>query len=166
MELIRYKTERFDIADDDILWEKFMCFARAIIPYETYWNQLSEKQKYPLISFIYESDVLGEGHIGFIDLNSDYISFDDVIKSLKVLQVSNSYIENIENIPTKYLSVDELVDQSEDEEDFESKMDELDAIFEPHDKFFYELVNESFEIEDKILGYLRENLNDFFEWVE
>lgn len=99
-------------------------------------------------------------------MNSDYISFDDVIKSLKVLQVSDSYIENIENIPIKYLSVDELVDQSEDEEGFESKMDELDAIFEPHDKFFYELVNESFEIEDKILGYLRENLNDFFEWVE
>lgn len=164
--MIRYKTAKFDIADDDILWEKFMCFARTIIPYETYWDQLPEGQKYPLISFIYESEVIGEGHMGFIDLHSDYISFNDVIKSLKVLQVSSSYIENIENISEKYLSVDELVDQSEDEEYFETRMEELDAIFEAHDKLLYDLVNESSEIEDKILCYVRENIDEFFEWVE
>lgn len=80
MTRIRYTTVKFDIANDNILWEKFMGFARMLIPYKKHWAALTECQKYPLSAFIYESDVMGEGHIGFMDLNSDYISLDDVKK--------------------------------------------------------------------------------------
>ncbi len=162
---MKYKTEKFDMTDDDILWEKFMCFVRMIIPYEKYWDELTECQKYPIISFIYESEVLGEGHMGFIDLHSKYISFDDVIKSLRMLHVSPAYIENIEKIPKNTISVNELIDESDDEEEFLMKMDEMDAVFEQHDKFFYELEIQEWEIEDKILKFLRQNGEEFFETV-
>lgn len=159
---IKLETEPFDVADDDVLWEQFMCFARMLIPYEEHWHELSEHQKYPIIAFIYESDVLGEGHIGFIELNSAYISFNDVIKALKMLHVSDGYIENIEKIPVDKLSVNKLIDQSKGEDDFLSQMDEMDAIFDQYDKVFYDLVEESSKIEDSILEYIRENLEDFF----
>ena len=165
MNQIKYKTEKFDLLNDDILWEKFMCFARMIIPYEEHWEELTEYQKGPLIAFVYESDVLGEGHIGFIEINSDYMSLNDVIKALKRLHISSKYIENIEKVPQEYLSVDELLEQSKDEEDFSAKMDEMDAIFEPYDKVFYELVSENTEIEDKILEYIRGNYEEFFEMI-
>lgn len=160
---IKYSTQSFDIADDDVLWDKFMGFARAIIPYEEYWDKLSELQRYPMVVFIYDAEVIGEGHMGFLDLHSEYICFEDVIKAMEVLQVSNPYIENIENLPLKDISLEDLIDQSEDEDDFAAKMDELDEIFEVHDRAYYNLVKESTEIEDKILVYLRANFTEFFE---
>lgn len=166
MQKIKYKTKGFDTTNDDILWEQFMCFARMIIPYEKYWDELTEVQKCPIIAFVYEQDVLSEGHIGFIDLNAAYISLDDVIRALKILKVSAAYIENIERIPRDYFSIDEMVDESADEENFCSKMDELDEVFEQYDRTFYALERESTEIKDKILEYIRKNLEDFFEFSD
>lgn len=43
--MARYVTEAFELNNDDVLWEKFMCFMRAIIPYEeTVLTKLSETQ--------------------------------------------------------------------------------------------------------------------------
>lgn len=63
--LIKYKTEAFDFKNKEVMWEKFMCFIREIIPYEKHWDNLSECQKYALIVFIYDAEVFEEGHIGF-----------------------------------------------------------------------------------------------------
>ena len=139
-----------------------MCFARMIIPSEKYWNNLSLIQKYPLIVFIYESDVLGEGHIGFLDLNSSYISLDDLEEAMNILDMPDAYMDIIANLPWDYCSIDSLIEQSKDEEDFASKMDELDEVFEQYDKAFYELDWESTEIRDRILMYLREHFEEFF----
>ena len=164
--MIRYKTEKFDIINDDILWEKFMCFARSVIPYDEHWNSLTEQQKYPLVMFIYDSEVLGEGHMGFLDLHSEYIDLDDVLKAMEVLHISQPYMENAGNIPLKRLSVDALAEQAADEDEFAEKMDELDEMFDIYDKAYYELSNGSTEIDNKILDYLRSRLDEFFELAE
>ena len=162
--MIKYKTEAFDFKNEEVLWENFMCFVRSIIPYEEYWDDLSECQKNALRVFIYDADVLGEGHIGFMDLNSEYISFDDVIKAMEILHISDLYIENIKNIPAMQISIDSMVDESEDEEAFEAKMNELDELFDVFDNTYYELSRESTEIQDKILMYLQANIDEFFEF--
>lgn len=161
--MIRYATKQFDVSNKDVLWEKFRCFAQTLIPYEEHWDGLTESQKYPLTVFIYAEEVLREAHMGFLDLHQEYISLDDVIKAMEVLQISNPYIENIRKIPLKQVSLDDLIEQSADEDEFAAKMDELDEMLEVHDKRFCELVRESSEIEDKILAYVRANLDLFFQ---
>lgn len=85
---------------------------------------------------------------------------------MTALQVSNAYIENIEKIPRDYLSIDDVIEQSENEEDFSAKMDEIEEVFEQYDNVFYGLALESTEIEDKILKFIRENVVEFFEIIE
>lgn len=54
-----------------------ICFIRAIIPYEeTMLNKLSETQKMAAVAFIYASEVMGGGHIGFWDLHGNYRQID------------------------------------------------------------------------------------------
>ena len=64
--MVQYVTKSFELNNDDILWEKFMCFMREILPYEEIQlSKLSETQKTAVIAFLYCSEVMGEGHIGF-----------------------------------------------------------------------------------------------------
>lgn len=84
--MIKYITKSFELNNDDILWGKFMCFMREIIPYEeAEINKLSKIQKTAVIAFIYSSKVMREGHIGFLDLYGKYISLSSVKAALKKL---------------------------------------------------------------------------------
>ncbi|MBE6753446.1 MAG: hypothetical protein E7559_03710 [Ruminococcaceae bacterium] len=164
--MTKYRTEKFDIADDDALWGKFMSFARANIPYEAHWSELSEKQKRPLTVFIYDSEVMGEGHMGFLDMYSKYIDIDAVIGAMEHLHIPEPFICNIRKLPIKQLSVDELCEQAADEDEFSAKMDELDELFDAYDNAYYELRKDSTDIEDTILTYLRGNIDEFFEFAD
>ncbi len=78
--MVQYVTKFFELNNDDILWEKFMCFMREILPYEEFqFSKLSGTQKAAVIAFLYCSEVMGEGHIGFWDLYGKYISHTAVI---------------------------------------------------------------------------------------
>ena len=160
--MFQYNTEKFNLDDDDILWEKFMCFVRLLIPYENELNRLSETQKYPVIAFIYESEVWGDGHIGFMELYKDWIKISDVINSFEKLSISLKYIENLKAISATYISPDEEYKQSADDEEFEKKLQEIDELYDIFDKSFYQNGNE--EIEDKILVYLRKLHFEFFDY--
>lgn len=49
---MQYETKIFQIDNDNILWEKFMCFVREINPYEeSDFSHLSEVQKVAVIAF-------------------------------------------------------------------------------------------------------------------
>ena len=115
-------------------------------------------------SIIYQSEVMGEGHIGFLDMYSKNISFETLKGTLQALDISETYLEVLEKLPQYSLSVDDLVEMSESEEDFELKMDALSDAFEPCDSAFYELGNE--EIIDKIIESVRENYLEFFDFVD
>ena len=160
----KYKTVKFDLSNDECLWEQFMGFVRLFIPWEEQLGDLTEKQRTPIIAFIYQSEVMGEGHIGFLDMYSKNISFETLKGTLQALDISETYLEVLEKLPQYSLSVDDLVEMSESEEDFELKMDALSDAFEPCDSAFYELGNE--EIIDKIIEYVRENYLEFFEFVD
>ncbi len=50
--MVQYETKFFELNNDDILWEKFMCFMRKILPYEEFQlGKLSETQKTAVIAF-------------------------------------------------------------------------------------------------------------------
>lgn len=70
---------------------------------------------------------------------------------------------SVKKIPLKEISLDTVFDSSQDEEEYMVKMEELDTIFETYDKTYYQLAMEGTEIEDKILMYLLDNIDEFFE---
>ena len=132
-------TEAFEINDDDILWEKFMCFIRQLLPWEEkQLVQLSTIQKMPVIAFIYSSEVMGDGHAQFLELYGEYIKKEDVINAFKALFISNKYTEIIEKLE----SIDKLCDEC--------------------DAHFYQYGNE--EIDEKIIDHVRKYHLDFFEY--
>ena len=161
--IMKITTSEFDINNSEIIWGKFTEFLRTIIPYEEHWAKLNECQKSAIIVYIYDSEVLREGHIGFLDLHSNYISVDDVINAMRVIGISDKYIDNIKEIPLKKLSIDEMVDEANDEDDFADKMDELDEMFAPFDKTYCQLAKEDNQIQDKIAKYIYNNFSKFFE---
>lgn len=142
--MLKYATEKFDLDNDEILWENFMCFIRKIIPYEaTIFNTLSEKQKIVITAFNYSSEVMGDGHMSFFELYGKYISFSDVIAALKEISVSDKYIKILEDIPT----------------DVEVDVDSFDEF----DARFYQYGDE--ELIDRIIRYIRQYHLEFFEYV-
>lgn len=160
--MFQYNTEKFNLNDDSILWEKFMCFVRVLIPYEEHLNCLSEIQKCPVIAFIYESEVWGDGHIGFMELYGDFIKISNVIDSLKMLSVAPRYIDNLNGLPNTYISTDKLCEQCADEEEFNEKMEEMGNLYEVFDENIYQFGNQ--EIIDKILNYIRHYDLEFFSY--
>lgn len=160
--MIRYPAVGTDLADDDLLWESFMCFVRSVIPYEQHWNELTEEQKHPLVVFIYTSEVTGEGHIGFLDLHSAYIDSGTVLRAMEALGLPDAYTNIVRSLPLWKLSVDDLAEQADDEDEFEQKMEELDQLFEASDQDFYRLFSRE-EIDGLILAYVRSSPHLFFE---
>ncbi len=145
--MVKYKIKPFNLDDEDLLWENFMCFARQLIPWESpQLEQLSDKQKVPLIAFIYSSEVMGDGHISFLDLYSKDILWTDIINAFKILSVPDKYIKILEKIPGNYTPVSEIAD-----------------IYDESDNLFYQYGDEI--ITDKITSYVRQNHLDFFEYI-
>lgn len=159
---MRIKIEKFDIKNEDMVWENFMAFARKFIPWEEQLNDLTEEQKYPMYAFIYEAEVMGDGHISFMELYRDYIKIDDVIAAFQKLDISREYIENLSQFPKEYISTDMMFEKAADEEDYTLQMEKLDEIYEVYDRKFYSLGNE--EIVEKITKYVQEHYMDFFEF--
>ena len=162
--MVKYKIKPFNLDDEDLLWENFMCFARQLIPWESpQLEQLSDKQKVPLIAFIYSSEVMGDGHISFLDLYSKDILWTDIINAFKILSVPDKYIKILEKIPGNYTPVSEIADMCQDEEAFINEMDKTDKIYDESDNLFYQYGDEI--ITDKITIYVRQNHLDFFEYI-
>lgn len=162
--MARYVTETFELNNDDVLWEKFMCFMRAIIPYEeTVLNKLSEIQKKAAVAFIYASEVMGEGHIGFWDLHGKYINHSTIIAALKEISVSDKFIKIIEDMSKDFTPVAEIADRCCSEEDFEMVMEQIGEIYDEFDNRFYQYGDE--EIIDKLIIYIRRYHLEFFEYI-
>lgn len=150
---IKYKTEKFDVNNEELLWEKFMCFVRMFIPYEKELQQLTLPQKYPVIAFIYESEVLGDGHIQFMDLYQHYIKIEDLIKAFGILGGSIEYTEILKKLPA---NLPENWDNSEVD------IEKCAELYESFDEKFYDIANE--DIDNKILNYVKLHLMEFFEY--
>lgn len=162
--MIKFKTKTFDLNDEDVLWEKFMHFMRSIVPYDKEQiNELTEMQKTAAIAYIYSAEVMGEGHIGFVDLFSEYISLSDVADALKKLAVSEKYVKILEEMPLNYTPISDIADNCSSEEEFGLEMDKMDEIYDVFDDSFYEYGDD--EIIDRIIDYVRENDKEFFEYV-
>lgn len=161
--MIKYITEAFEINDDDVLWEKFMCFMRQIIPWEeAQLIQLSSVQIIPVIAFIYSSEVMGDGHSQFLDLYGVYIKKEDIIDAFKTLSIPKEYIENIEKIPAVFTPVVELKENGLGEEKREKEMERINQICDECDSCFYQYGNE--QVDEKIIEYVRQYHLDFFEY--
>ena len=142
--MIKYLTKKFDLNDDDILWENFTSFLRIIIPYEeATFNSLLETQKTAVVVFTYSSEVMGDGHMSFFELYGNYISSLMVMDALKKTSVSDAYVKILEKLP-------------KDATTSPDAYDELDALF-------YQYGND--EIIDKIIFYVRQHHLDFFEYI-
>lgn len=162
--MVKYKTKPFSLYNEDLLWENFMCFARQLIPWKSpQLGQLSDKQKVPLIAFIYSSEVMGDGHISFLDLYSKDILWTDIINAFKILSVPDKYIKILEKMPGNSMSISEIADMCQDEEEFTNEMDKIDKIYDESDNLFYQYGDEI--IIDKITIYVRQNHLDFFEYT-
>ncbi len=162
--MVKYKTKPFSLYNEDLLWENFMCFARQLIPWKSpQLEQLSDKQKVPLIAFIYSSEVMGDGHISFLDLYSKDILWTDIINVFKILSVPDKYIKILEKMPGNSMSISEIADMCQDEEEFTNEMDKIDKIYDESDNLFYQYGDEI--IIDKITIYVRQNHLDFFEYT-
>ncbi len=46
-------------------------------------SPFKEEQISPVIAFIYSSEVMGEGHIGFLDLFGSYIKSEEIIEYVR-----------------------------------------------------------------------------------
>lgn len=161
--MIKYETEVFELDNDNILLEKFMCFIREIIPHQNLgFNKLSEIQKVAVIAFCYCSEVMREGHIGFLDLHGKYISQSAVYNSLKKIGISDRYLKIVEELPKEFVSPSEIVDECTSEEEFEMKMEQMSSIYEQFDHRFHQYGDE--EIIEKILIYIRQNHLGFFSY--
>lgn len=162
--MIKYPTEAFDLSDDNILWEKFMCFMRQIIPWEEeQLEMLSETQKAPVIAFIFITETMGQGLTGFFDLYAKYIKNADIITAFRALSISDKYINVIEEMPAEYVDPWDNCGEDASEEEFAAEVDRLDALY---DKYYRLLIkyNEDAEINKKIVDYVRQNHLDFFEY--
>lgn len=159
---MQYAIKSFELNNDDILWEKFMSFMRAMIPYEEFFSKLSKTQKAAVIAFLYCSEVMGEGHIGFLDLYGKYISHTAVVEALKEIGVSDRYLKIIEEMPKDFVPVSEIADMCIREEDFEMEMERIDEIYAEFDKQFYQYGDK--EIIDKIIIYVRKHHMEFFKY--
>ena len=161
--MIKYITETFEINDDDVLWDKFMGFMRQIVPWkEEQLIQLSAIQKIPVIAFIYSSEVMGDGHNQFLDLYGAYIKKEDIVDSFNTLSIPKEYIENIEKIPSVFMSVTGLKENDLGEEKREKEMKRIDEICDECDSLFYQYGNE--QVDEKIIEYVRKYHLDFFEF--
>jgi len=137
---------------------------REILPYEEFQlSRLSGTQKAAVIAFLYCSEVMGEGHIGFLDLYGKYISHTAVIAALKEICVSDRYIKIMEEMPKDFVTVSEIADRCVREEDFEMEMDRIDEIYDEFDKQFYQYGDK--EIIDKIIIYVRKHHREFFKYI-
>ena len=162
--MIKYETEKFELSDDDILWEKFMCFMREIIPYEEKeLSLLTEEQRSPVLAFIYSSEVMGEGHIGFFDLYGSYIKSEDIINAFRELYIPQKYIDIVEKAWSVFKSVSQDADSCLDEAEFEKKMELLDEKYDKIDDEFYQYEDE--EIDEKIIEYVRQYHLAFFNYI-
>ncbi len=160
--MLKVQLSEINLESEEAVWDNFMSFMRSIIPWEENFNQLAELQKYPVIAFIYESEVMREGHQGFFELHNKYISISDVEDSFEKLNVSGEYTDILKQLElVEYVSDDELFVIATDEDDYCEKMEERDLVIEPYNNRFYNLGNE--EICEKIIEYVRENYLEFFE---
>ncbi|MDE6617353.1 MAG: DMP19 family protein [Lachnospiraceae bacterium] len=162
--MVKYTTKPFILDDEDLLWENFMCFARLLIPWEKpQLKQLSDKQKIPLIAFIYSSEVMGDGHISFLDLYGKDIHITDIIDAFKILSVPDKYIEILKRLPENPISVSQIADTCQNEEEFANEMEKIDKIYDEFDNLFYQYGDEI--IIDKIIEYVQQNHLNFFEYT-
>lgn len=163
--MVKYFTEMFNLNDDDILWEKFMCFMRQIIP----WNDkqikmLSEVQKEPVIAFIFITETMGEGLTGFFDLYAKYIKNADIINAFKALAISDKYIKIIEAMPAEYDDPWDKYWEILSEEEIEAEVERLDENYDEYYKLLIEYYHEDEEINKKIVDYVRQYHSEFFEY--
>ena len=162
--MMKYETKIFQIDNDDILWEKFMCFVRKMNFYEeSEFNKLSEVQKIAVIPFLYCSEVMGDGHIGFEDLYGKCISHSAIIESLKEISVSDKYLKIVGELPEGFIPVSEIADKCMSEEEFKMEMARIDKAYDEFDNRFYKYGNE--EIMNKILIYIRQHHQEFFNYI-
>lgn len=66
-------------------------------------------------------------------------------------------------MPSFTISISELADECLNEEEFEMKMDNIDAIYDEFDNCFYQYGNET--INEKIIDYVRQNHLEIFDYV-
>lgn len=163
--MVKYLTETFDLNDDDMLWEKFMCFMRQIIPWETKeLKMLSETQKGPVIAFIFINETMRQGLTGFFDLFAKYINKADIINAFKALSISDKYIKVIEEMPSEYIDPWDKYGEILSEEEFEAEVERLDAYYDKYYKLLIKYDNENKEIYEKIVDFVRQYHLEFFEY--
>lgn len=163
--MIKYPTEAFDLNDDDILWEKLMCFLRQIIPWESeQLEMLSETQKAPVIAFIFITETMGQGLTGFLDLYAKHIKNADIINAFKALSISDKYIKVIEEMPAEYVDPWDSCGEDASEEEFAAEVDRLDALYDKYYRLLVKYNNEDEEINKKIVDYVRQYHLEFFEY--
>lgn len=163
--MVKYLTETFDLNDDDILWEKFMCFMRQIIPWEEkQLKMFSEIQKEPVIAFIFITETMRQGLTGFFDLYAKYIENADIINAFKALSISDKYINVIEEMPAKYADPWDKYWEILSEEELEAEVERSDAYYDKYYKLLIKYNNEDEEINEKIVDYVRQYHLEFFEY--
>ena len=163
--MAKYLTEKFDLNDDDILWEKFMCFMRQIVPWEAeQLKMLSETQKEPVTAFIFINETMRQGLTGFFDLYAKHIKNADIINAFKALSVSEKYIKVIEEMPAEYVDPWDKYGEDISEEEFEAEADRLDAYYDKYYRLLIKYDNENEEIKEKIIDYVRQYHSEFFEY--
>lgn len=163
--MVKYLTEAFDLNDDDMLWEKFICFMRQIIPWEAKeLNMLSEIQKEPVIAFIFLKETMRQGLTGFFDLYAKYIKNADIINAFKALSISDKYINVIEEMPAEYVDPWDNCGEDASEEEFEAEVDRVDEYYDKYYRLLIKYYNENEEIKEKIVDYVRQYHFEFFEY--
>lgn len=163
--MVKYLTETFDLNDDDMLWEKFRCFMRQIIPWEEkQLKMLSETQKEPVIAFIFINETMRQGLTGFFDLFAKDIKNSDIINAFKALSISDKYIKVIEEMPAEYVDPWDKYGENLSEEEFEAEVERLDAYYDKYYKLLIKYDNEDKEIYKKIVDFVRQYHLEFFEY--
>lgn len=163
--MLKYLTKTFDLNDDDILWQKFMCFMRQIIPLEAKQLKiLSEIQKEPVIAFIFITETMRQGLTGFFDLYAKYIKNADIINAFKALSISDKYINVIEAMPAEYDDPWDKYWGILSEEELEAEVERLDTSYEKYYKLLIKYYDEDEEINEKIVDYVRQYHLEFFEY--
>lgn len=162
--MVKYLTEAFDLNDDDMLWEKFMCFVRQFPWEEKQLEMLSETQKAPVTAYIFINETMRQGLTGFLDLFAEFIKNADIIAAFKALSVSDKYIKVIEEMPAEYVDPWDKYFEIMSEEELEAEAERLDAYYDKYYKLLIKYDNEDKEIYERIVDYVRRYHSEFFEY--
>lgn len=147
--------------DRQSLWEKYMEYLRNLNPLENKWSELTEMEKIPIIAFLFNREIYGDGVQSYFELWGKNFSIDDVEKAYIVLSVNYELLELVREIKgIQYISDDDLYQSSESEEEFDQLMEARDVLWDEWNARYYETENN--DVDEKIMEYVEKNLLNTF----